>query len=322
MSTLGISPRGRPQSGIWNTESVDSTYKDLREQASTQQRVKEQRSSRSAQFPTYYDFLSQPSDESDEEIRRMVERFKRREAARKTSKPSSPESPKIPGRKPPKKRPKKPDTLGLSKTKARGVERPSFLKFWTWNWKGPPPIVSIGIPPPISPDPDSTDVTIQIHYTCGHLLPTHYTPDAHGRSSPYLPPIAAIFSDKPMFTIPGAYIQALRGVAQKEGHTSIVAEYDWLCPNCFLRRTFYLGLFGIVWFWLWLYKIARDLLNSSWYDDGSWPRPQRYHLIIQLPVYPTKMALAVGILFWTFVALFIGYIFYKIKGLFSSEEPT
>ncbi|KAF7958571.1 hypothetical protein EAE96_002111 [Botrytis aclada] len=156
-------------------------------------------------------------------------------------------------------------------------KRPKSMLFWKWNWQGPKPISWIPIYPSYHPERDDPELKIFIAYKCGHRFPTRVisapTWTASSPSflfspfSPWTPntptyPRSGSTSGHPHIRpLPSLKIETLRAAARQEGVKNIISPENYICPNCFIWRQWFAGLFMLI------------LLGGifTWYFSFIWP---------------------------------------------------
>ncbi|KAJ8070349.1 hypothetical protein OCU04_000729 [Sclerotinia nivalis] len=235
------------------------------------------------------DTSSESIDESEEEIRQTIENFRRRDAARRSARYTGIDTfrPAALWKADSKARERKSKSGKRAKAEGKKQSQPSYVKFWTWNWRGPKPVSFILIPPPYHPD--NPEPEIKISYTCGHRLPTRIIPlHSSSPTSPNSPSPSIITTTKsPLPPLPSSQIEILRATAQKEGLRHITTPQDSLCPNCFIWYEWFIGLCLLISFWvIWGYFFSFRWPETWWIlgdEKGGWRwTPKRYRVVVNI----------------------------------------
>ncbi|KAF7867336.1 hypothetical protein EAF04_005419 [Stromatinia cepivora] len=226
------------------------------------------------------DTSSESIDESEEEIRQTIENFRRRDAARRSTwytgigrfRPAALWKADSKGRE------RKSKTGKKAKAEGKKQPVPSYLKFWTWNWRGPQPVSFIPVPPPYHPD--NPEPEIKISYTCGHRLPTRVISSPTASKSSSVPKTS-------LPLLPSLQIETLRATAQKEGLHHITTPQNSLCPNCFIWYEWFIGLCLLISFWvLWGYFFSFRWPETWWIlgdERGGWRwTPRRCKVVVNI----------------------------------------
>ncbi|TEY35499.1 hypothetical protein BOTCAL_0587g00070 [Botryotinia calthae] len=179
----------------------------------------------------------------------------------------------------------------------KNVPNSSLLMFWTWHWQAPKPVSWIPIYPSHYPEKDDPELKIFIAYKCGHRFPTRMIsgPTWTASSPTFLfSPSSPFTPNTPTFTrsgstsghphikpLPTLQIETLRAAARQEGVKNIISPENYICPNCFIRWQFYVGLYSTVTIWAVFGWFCCFVWPYTWWATTETGEPQRYVFVAQ-----------------------------------------